>query len=103
MDFLCYFQDNYIYDVKYALRVCIQEGKHDACVFIYTLLHLYEEAVRLALKVDIELAKYTADKVDEEDVELRRKLWLIIACHLIEVGVMMIMMLMMNLEEKTNP
>ena len=86
MNFLHLFKDNYIYDVKYALRVCIQEGKHEACVFIYTLLHLYEEAVKLALKIDINLAKETVEEVDEENTELKRKLWLLIACYLIEVG-----------------
>ena len=50
MNFLDYFKEDYVYDVKYALRVCIQEGKTQACVYIYTLLHLYEEAVKLALK-----------------------------------------------------
>ena len=85
MNFLDYFKEDYVYDVKYALRVCIQEGKTQACVYIYTLLHLYEEAVKLALKVDLELAKYCADKA--EDDETRKKLWLIIARYLIEVGV----------------
>ena len=42
MNFLDYFQEDYVYDVKYALRVCIQEDKREACVFIYALLHLYE-------------------------------------------------------------
>ena len=83
MEFLDYFQENYIYDIKYALRVCIQEGKHRACVYIYSLLHLYEEAVKLALQIDIELAKFCADK--PEDEEVRKKLWLIIARFLIEV------------------
>ena len=63
MNFLDYFKEDYVYDVKYALRVCIQEGKTQACVYIYTLLHLYEEAVKLALKVDLELAKYGADAI----------------------------------------
>lgn len=83
MNFLDYFQEDYVYDVKYALRVCIQENKREACVFIYTLLHLYEEAVKLALKVDLQLAKYCADKAEDE--ETRKRLWLLIARHLIEV------------------
>lgn len=86
MEFLDYFKEEYIYDVKYALRVCIQEHKHQACVYIYSLLHLYEEAVKLALTVDLELAKYCADKA--EDDETKKKLWLIIARFLIEVGMM---------------
>ena len=50
MEFLDFFQENYVYDVKYALRVCIQEGKKEACVFIYSLLGLYEEAVKESRK-----------------------------------------------------
>ena len=84
MEFLDFFQENYVYDVKYALRVCIQEGKKEACVFIYSLLGLYEEAVELALTVDIQLAKFCADKAEDE--ETRKKLWLLVARFLIEVG-----------------
>ena len=87
MNFLDYFQEDYVYDVKYALRVCIQEDKREACVFIYALLHLYEEAVKLALKVDLQLAKYCADK--PEDEETRKRLWLVIARYLIEVRIQM--------------
>jgi len=51
------------YDVKYALRLCLGEDTHKAktvymkkslqraCVYIYTVLKLYEEAVSMALKV----------------------------------------------------
>ena len=83
MNFLDYFQEDYVYDVKYALRVCIQEDKREACVFIYALLHLYEEAVKL----DLQLAKYCADK--PEDEETRKRLWLVIARYLIEVRIQM--------------
>lgn len=44
---------------------------------------LYEEAVDLALKVDIKLAKENADK-PEDDEALRKKLWLRIAKHVVE-------------------
>lgn len=45
---------------------------------------LYEEAVDLALDVDVELAKQQAEKPDEDDVDLRKKLWLRIARHVVE-------------------
>ncbi len=54
-----------------------------ACVLIYGQMGLYEEAVELALKVDLELAKLNADK-PEEDETLRKKLWLRIARHVVE-------------------
>ncbi len=44
---------------------------------------LYEEAVELALSLDIELAKYNADK-PLDDEALRKKLWLRIARHVVE-------------------
>lgn len=44
---------------------------------------LYEEAVDLALKVDIEKAKLYADKPEYDDV-LKKKLWLKVARHVVE-------------------
>ena len=93
-------------DLKYALRLCTKYGKTRACVLIYSALSLFEEAVELALAVDIELAKgviffFTttnfsyvlffffhcnlehADKPEDDD-ELRKKLWLRIARHVVQ-------------------
>jgi hypothetical protein len=70
-------------DLKYALRLCTKYGKTRACVLIYSALQLYEEAVELALQVDIELAKEHADKPEDDD-ELRKKLWLRIARHVVQ-------------------
>uniref|UniRef100_A0A4W3J9J1 Vacuolar protein sorting-associated protein 18 homolog n=1 Tax=Callorhinchus milii TaxID=7868 RepID=A0A4W3J9J1_CALMI len=71
------------YDVKYALRLCAESGHHRACVHIYSIMGLYEEAVGLALQVDVDLAKACAD-LPEEDEELRKKLWLTIARHVVQ-------------------
>eukprot|EP01112_Ceratiomyxa_fruticulosa_P020451 TRINITY_DN6960_c0_g1_i1.p1 TRINITY_DN6960_c0_g1~~TRINITY_DN6960_c0_g1_i1.p1 ORF type:complete len:978 (+),score=224.54 TRINITY_DN6960_c0_g1_i1:223-3156(+) len=70
------------YDQRYALRLCTKEGKLQACVLIYSAMGLYEEAVDLALKVDLELAKVNADKPEDDD-SLRKKLWLRIARHVV--------------------
>nr|CAB3267628.1 vacuolar protein sorting-associated protein 18 homolog [Phallusia mammillata] len=81
------------YDVKYGLRLCLgnDAGKSNpvllrACVIIYTVMCLYEEAVAMALKVDVDLAKSIADRqeLEEEDEELRKKLWLKIAKHVVQ-------------------
>ena len=50
---LCTFQDpeDISYDVKYALRLCAEFGHKRACVHIYSLMGLYEEAVDMALQV----------------------------------------------------
>ncbi|KAN0042926.1 hypothetical protein ACTA71_010558 [Dictyostelium dimigraforme] len=77
-DFL---NDGVHFDLKYALRLCMREKKLKACVYIYSAMELYEEAVDLALLVDIDLAKENADKVRDTDEELCKKLWLRIAEH----------------------
>eukprot|EP01018_Ginkgo_biloba_P010354 Gb_14455 [translate_table: standard] len=71
------------YDPKYALRLCLKEGRMRACVYIYSMMSMHEEAVALALQVDPELAMAEADKV-EDDEDLRKKLWLMVAKHVIE-------------------
>jgi vacuolar protein sorting-associated protein 18 len=37
--------------LQYALRLCTQHGKAQACILIYGAMGLYEEAVELALTV----------------------------------------------------
>ncbi|KAK2864365.1 hypothetical protein Q7C36_003519 [Tachysurus vachellii] len=71
------------YDLKYALRLCAEHGYLQACVLVYRIMELYEEAVDLALKVDVDLAKSCAD-LPEDDEELRKKLWLKIARHVVQ-------------------
>ncbi|KZT75150.1 hypothetical protein DAEQUDRAFT_659721 [Daedalea quercina L-15889] len=67
------------YDLDYALRLCKQAGRTQACVHIYSKMGLYESSVDLALeKDDLELAKINAD-MPEDDDQLRKKLWLKIA------------------------
>ncbi|RZS00679.1 hypothetical protein BHM03_00030434 [Ensete ventricosum] len=73
----------FFYDPKYALRLCLKEKKMRACIHIYSMMSMHEEAVALALQVDPELAMAEADKV-EDDEDLRKKLWLMIAKHVIE-------------------
>ncbi|XP_041430146.1 VPS18, CORVET/HOPS core subunit S homeolog isoform X1 [Xenopus laevis] len=71
------------YDLKYALRLCAEHGHHRACVHVYKVMELYEEAVDLALKVDVDLAKSCAD-LPVDDEELQKKLWLKIARHVVQ-------------------
>ncbi|KAG0503649.1 hypothetical protein HPP92_003721 [Vanilla planifolia] len=47
------------------------------------MMSMHEEAVALALQVDPELAMAEADKV-EDDEDLRKKLWLMVAKHVIQ-------------------
>jgi hypothetical protein len=48
-------------------------------------LGLFEDAVSLALAVDLELAKAVANTPEDDD-GLRRKLWLSIAKHVVQGG-----------------
>ncbi|KAE8679969.1 Detected protein of confused Function [Hibiscus syriacus] len=74
---------DFFYDPKYALRLCLKEKRMRACVHIYSMMAMHEEAVALALQIDPELAMAEADKV-EDDEDLRKKLWLMVAKHVIE-------------------
>jgi len=92
------------YDYKYALRVCHQHKKLRACVGIYTTMGLYEDAVKLALSVDTNLAKQVVRRVTGShrmdggssggsgsgsgamDSEDSKRLWLLVARSVIEKG-----------------
>jgi len=77
------------FDYKYALRVCHENGKMRACVMIYETMQLYEEATRLALDIDLELAKgvvarSATDGAGVIDEQQRKRLWILIARHVIQ-------------------
>jgi hypothetical protein len=46
-------EDQICYDLKYALRLCAEHGHKRACVHVYSIMGLYDEAVELALQVVI--------------------------------------------------
>lgn len=70
------------YDVHFALRLCREKNLLDACVQLSALLGVWETAVDLALEINVDLAKQTANR-PQNDNELRKKLWLKIAQHVI--------------------
>jgi hypothetical protein len=81
------------YDYKYALRVCHESGKYRACVKIYEAMKMYEEATRMALEIDLELAKSVVATAQSEselnpslglDDHQRKRLWILIARYVIE-------------------
>eukprot|EP00878_Enallax_costatus_P011969 GHUV01012497.1.p1 GENE.GHUV01012497.1~~GHUV01012497.1.p1 ORF type:complete len:1028 (+),score=282.75 GHUV01012497.1:49-3132(+) len=74
-----------LFDVKYALRLAKERNRRHACVKLLCELGLYEDAVALALAVDLELAKAVANGPEDDD-SLRRKLWLSIAKHVVQGG-----------------
>ena len=54
-----------VFDTQYALRVCYEHEQQQACVAIYTMMRLYEEAVTLALTFDIPLAKRVIHQAEQ--------------------------------------
>ncbi|KAG5878017.1 hypothetical protein JTB14_025471 [Gonioctena quinquepunctata] len=72
------------YDVHFALRICHENNQERACVQLYGLLGLWESAVDLALTEELELAKKMANMSPEDDLELRKKLWLKIAQYVVK-------------------
>ncbi|XP_066154663.1 vacuolar protein sorting-associated protein 18 homolog isoform X1 [Euwallacea fornicatus] len=71
------------YDVYFALRLCAEQNQTEACVKLFSLLGLWESAVDLAIGVDLGLAKQMADLSPDDDLELRKKLWLKIAKYVV--------------------
>ncbi|OAD60045.1 Vacuolar protein sorting-associated protein 18 like protein [Eufriesea mexicana] len=71
------------YDVHYALRLCQEIGLTEACVQLSALLGLWTTAVDLALTISVDLAKQIAVMPSDHDDELRKKLWLKIAEHVV--------------------
>ncbi|XP_023247214.1 vacuolar protein sorting-associated protein 18 homolog [Copidosoma floridanum] len=73
------------YDVHYALRLCQEANLTEACVQLSALLGLWMTAVDLALTISVDLAKQIAAMPSHDgDDELRKKMWLKIAEHVVK-------------------
>lgn len=67
------------YDADFALRLCIQHARVNACVHIYSTMGQYVSAVTLALQHgQTDVAVAVAER-PEHDAATRKKLWLAIA------------------------
>ncbi|KAF5280506.1 hypothetical protein FQA39_LY18028 [Lamprigera yunnana] len=71
------------YNVHFALRLCQEKKLTNACVQLSALLGLWESALDLALTISVDLAKQYANMPQQNDLELRKKLWLKIAQHVV--------------------
>lgn len=74
---------NACYDPNYGLRVCTLFDRQRACVDLYAILQLYDEAVNLALRVDPDLAVKTIEDANLDEGS-RKKLWLKVAQHVVK-------------------
>ncbi|KAJ3326343.1 hypothetical protein HDV06_000219 [Boothiomyces sp. JEL0866] len=59
-----------IFDPQFALRICHGKKLIQPCVQLYGMLHMEEEAIILALKL-------------EDESEMKKKLWLLLAKHVV--------------------
>ena len=74
------------FDLQFGLRTCLENNRKRACVRIYCAMGLYVEAVDLALSVDVELAKDSANRPPRDETTLRKRLWTRIAVHVVSNG-----------------
>lgn len=74
------------FDSDFVLRLSIKFKRYKTCIYVYSWLRLYEEAVTLAIKMDLlEDAKLVASTPElDGNSKLRRKLWLMIAQCMIQ-------------------
>lgn len=78
-----------LYDVVHALRLARECRRDRATVALLSEAGLWEDAVRLALTIDQQLAEETARRGGDHgdgDAALSRVLWLIIARHVVGKG-----------------
>ncbi|KAI9147067.1 Vacuolar protein sorting-associated protein-like protein [Paramyrothecium foliicola] len=67
------------YDLDFAFRLCDQHRRTLSCVYIYTILARYRDALDIALSHDeLELAAEVADQPKNQP-QLRKQLWLVVA------------------------
>lgn len=86
--------DKIHFDILMIARLCTDHSNkylNEACVYLYQMLGWYEEAVDLALNVNVDLARDVANSVNSDfningnqSDELKKMLWLRIARHVIE-------------------
>ncbi|KAG8844570.1 hypothetical protein FRB96_002999 [Tulasnella sp. 330] len=83
------------YDLDYALRLCKQNSRMQACVHIYAQMAMWDECVELALQIgELELAKVNCERATEDsgmgtgtassDDDLRKRLWLKVARYVVQ-------------------
>lgn len=83
------------YDLDYALRLCKQNNRLQACVHIYAQMGMWDECVELALQMgELELAKVNCERAAEDagtgtgtasgDDDLRKRLWLKVARYVVQ-------------------
>uniref|UniRef100_A0A7S3Z7D3 Pep3/Vps18 beta-propeller domain-containing protein n=1 Tax=Lotharella globosa TaxID=91324 RepID=A0A7S3Z7D3_9EUKA len=76
-----------VYEYKLALAMCHRHNKMRAASEIHKVVGEYEEAIKVALTINLQLAQLIAIEAEKAgvDEERSKKLWLLVARHVIEV------------------
>ncbi|CCW60983.1 unnamed protein product [Phytomonas sp. EM1] len=82
-----FLEEALFYDTEYAIRCCLQHKHFEACFLLYKRLHLYEDAIRIALETSepeqpdghwpaLTRVKDMLKGIQNElDAETRKRLW----------------------------
>ena len=70
-------------DTKFALKQCVEAGLVREAVHLYSVLGQHEQALELALTLDVDLAAEVAAQRDLPE-DLSKKLWLMVAKHVVQ-------------------
>ncbi|KAH9593004.1 Pep3/Vps18/deep orange [Trypanosoma melophagium] len=97
-----FLESSLFYSVDFALRRCLEARRYRQCVGLYRRLHLYEDAIRIALECSAPLHRKSSNSNDEDWPALRmvkdllksltdsveasklKKLWRIVAQYVME-------------------
>ncbi len=74
--------DDIPYDIEYTLRLLTENNQKRECLVLYCILGQLEEAVGIALEVDLSLAERCLEFAADD--EMRRKIWMRIAQHVVQ-------------------
>jgi len=86
-DYLPKSKNSFCCDPKYALKQCIEAGLVREAVHLYSVLGQHERALEMALTVDVNLAAQCAESAGKQadgHEDLSRKLWLMVARHVVQ-------------------
>ena len=78
-----YDKESVPYDIKYTLTLCQKAGLKDESVSLLCILGQLEEAVELALDVDLEAAKRCL-RFAKDDQDIKKKIWMRIARYVVQ-------------------
>lgn len=74
--FFFFFYQDLCYDKKYALRVCREHHRHQACVKLYSSMRLFDEAIDLAITVNRQPLPLLLPTISSLNIKKRHDIWM---------------------------